>query len=126
MRAAELVRLDVDLVLALVHDRPEPGEPPVVKVQVTAAQIASSDALQGGLAEPVQQRGHEQHRAAEPAGDLGGQHRAVQPGGVDHQGPLRLVELDHRADGLRELDRAAHILDDGNVPEYRPALIGEQ
>ena len=80
-------------VLALVDDGAEPGEAPVVEVQVPAAQVAPADALDDGLAEPVQQRRHEQHRAAEPAGDLGRQHRAGQVGRVDHQRPLGLVEL---------------------------------
>ena len=105
---------------------PSRAKPAVVEVQVAAAEIAAADVLEHRLAEPVQQRGHEQHRAAELPGDLGGQHRAGQLGGVDHQRPLRLVELDDRADRLGELDGPAHVLDHRDVPQYRAALLGEQ
>src|SRR6185437_16694132 len=62
---------DADDRLALVDGRAEPGEAAVVEVEVPVAQVAAADALDHRFAEAVQQRGHEQHRAAEAPGDLG-------------------------------------------------------
>ncbi len=126
VRSAQAVGLDADLALALVDGGAQPGEAAVVEVQVAAAEVAPADALEHRLAEPVQQRGNEQHGRAELPGDLGGQHRAGQLGGVDHQRPLHLVELDHRADGLGKLDGPADVLDDRDVPQHRAALLGQQ
>jgi len=85
-----------------------------------------ADALDHGLAEPVQQGRHEQHRAAEPPGDLGRQHRAGQVGRVDDERPLGLVELDHRADRLGQFDGAPDVLDRRDVPQHCVAVAGEQ
>ena len=126
VRALQLAGLDPDGRVALVHDRAEPGEAAVVEVQVPVAQVAPADALDHGLAEPVQQGRHEQHRAAEPAGDLGRQHRAGQVGRVDDQRPFGLVELDDRADRLGQFDGAADVLDRRDVPQHRVAVAGEQ
>ena len=120
--AVELPGLDVDLVPGLVHRGAEPGEPPVVEVEVAAAQVAAADALDDRLAQPVQQGGNEDDRAPEAAGDLRRENRAGQGGRVNHQGAFRLVELDHRADRLRQLDRPAHVLDGRYVAQYRPAF----
>jgi hypothetical protein len=54
-------RRDPDDRVTLVHRRAEPRETAVVEVQVPAAQVAAADALNDRFAEPVQQRGHEQH-----------------------------------------------------------------
>src|SRR5262249_57777546 len=99
VRAAHPACLDVDLVVGSVHGGAQPGEAAVVEVEVAAAEVAAADALDHGFPQPVQQRGHEQHRAAEPPRDLSGQDRAGQPGRVHHEGALRLVELDHGTDG---------------------------
>ena len=120
--AAELPGLDVDLVPGLVHGGAQPGEPPVVEVEVAAAQVAAADALDDRLSQPVQEGGHEDDRAAEAAGDLGREHRAGQGGGIHHERAFRLMELDHRADRLRQLHRPAHVLDRRHVPQHRPAL----
>ena len=104
--------------VALIDHRAEPGEAPVVEVEVAAAQIAAADALDDGLAEPVQQGRHEQHRAAEPPGDLGRENRAGQPGRVIDQRALGLVELDQRADRLGELDGAADVFDRRHVAQH--------
>jgi len=74
----------------------------------------------------VQQRRDEQDRAAEAAGDLLRQHRAGELGGVHHERPLCLVELDHRTDGLGQLHGPADILDHRDVPQHGPALGGKQ
>jgi hypothetical protein len=126
VRALQLAGLDPDGRVALVHDRAEPGEAAVVEVQVPVAQVAPADALDHGLAEPVQQGRDEQHRAAEPAGDLGRQHRAGQVGRVDDERPFGLVELDDRADRLGQFDGAADVLDRRDVPQHRMAVAGEQ
>ena len=112
--------------LALFHDRAEPGEAAVVEVKAAAAEVASADALDGGLTEPVQQRRHEQHRGAEPAGDLRGKDRAGQLGGVDDESPLGFVELDHGADGLGQLDGPPDVLDHRDVAQDGPALLRQQ
>src|SRR5207249_12201757 len=106
MGAAELPGLDVDLVARLVHGGAQPGEPPVVEVEVAAAQVAAADALDDRLSQPVQQGGDEDDRAPETAGDLRRKHRAGQAGRVNHQGAFGLVELDYRADRLRQLYRS--------------------
>src|SRR5262249_1355693 len=43
-----------------------------------------------------------------------------------HEGALRLVERGRGADGLRQFDGPAHVLDRRDVPQYRPALGGKQ
>ncbi len=68
MRAAQPVGLDVDLALALDDRGAEPGKTPVMEVQIAAAEVAASDFLEHRLAETVQQRRHEEHRAAELPG----------------------------------------------------------
>ncbi len=127
VRAAQAVGSgDPDDRLALVDGRAEPGEPAVVEVKVPAAEVAAADALDDGLAEPVQQRGHEEHRAAEAAGDLRWQHRRVQRRGVYHECALGLVELNPGADRLGELDGAVDVLDRRDVPQHGATLIGQQ
>src|SRR5690606_34757381 len=110
-------RLDVDDRLALVDDRAQALVAEAVEVEVAAAEGAAADALDDGLAEAVHQRGGEQHRPAEPAGDLGGQHGAGEAGGVDDERALGLVQLDVGAHGLGQLDRAAYVLDDRDVAQ---------
>jgi hypothetical protein len=117
---------DPDDRLALVHRRAQPRESAIVEVKISVTEVAAADALDDGLAEPVQQRGHEQDRAAEPPRDLGRQHRRGQRRGVHHQGALRLVELNLGAHRLRELDRAPHVLDRRDVAQHGPALVREQ
>jgi hypothetical protein len=70
------------------------------------------------------ERGHEQHRCAEPAGDLLGQHRAGELGGVDDERPLGLVELDYGPDRLGELHGPPDVLDHRDVPQDGAALLG--
>ena len=41
------------------------------------------------------------------------------------QRPLGLVEPDHRTQGLGQLDRPAHVLDHGDVPQHRAALVDQ-
>ena len=98
----------------------------VMEVQGPGAQVASADALDGGLAEPVQQGWHEQHGGTEPAGDLGRQDRARQLGRIDDKGVLSFVELHHGANRLSELDGPAHVLDDRDVPQDGATLLGQQ
>src|SRR5690606_37352837 len=119
-------RLDVDDRLALVDDRAQALVAEVVEVEVAAAEVAAADALDDGLAEAVHQRGGEQHRPAEPAGDLGGQHGAGEAGGVDDERALGLVQLDVGAHGLGQLDRAAYVLDDRDVAQDGAAFGREQ
>lgn len=58
-----------------------------------------------------------------------GQYRAsriTQLSRVDDDGPLRFVELDFGTHVLSELQSAADVFDDGDVPENCPALGREQ
>jgi len=64
----------------------------------------------------VQQGGDEDDRAPEAASDLRREYRAGQGGRVNHQGAFRFMELDYRADRLRQFYRPAHILDGRHVP----------
>jgi hypothetical protein len=54
------------------------------------------------------------------------EHRAGQVGRVDHQRPLGLVELDHRADRLGQLHGPADVLDSRDVAQHRVAVAGQQ
>jgi len=55
-----------------------------------------------------------------------GRTELVKLGGVDHQGPLGLVELHYRAEGLGQFHGPPDVLDDRDVAQDRSALLGEQ
>jgi hypothetical protein len=123
---AEVAGLDVDVVaLGVLGDLgTQAREAPVVEVQVAAAQVASADALDAGVAGAVHQRGDEEHGTAETGRDVGGQDGAlgvVELGGVDDDGSLGLMELDLGAHVFGELESSVDVLDNRNVPQHRTA-----